>query len=109
VLALAANRLLQAQFTALRDGGWRDGRRLRPSDFVAPGNAYDNVVSHRRAPCLASGEVRVVGWTMLYLLISVTDPLVSTTADSLTNRDGVEFWIDHFNDKVAKFRKTTAR
>jgi endo-1,4-beta-xylanase len=40
---------------------------------------------------------------LLYVLVSVNDPLISNTATNLANRDGVEFWIDHFNDKAPKF------
>jgi hypothetical protein len=39
--------------------------------------------------------------SMLYILISVTDPFVS--GNSATVGDAAEFWVDHFNDKVAKF------
>ena len=38
---------------------------------------------------------------MLYVLISVTDPSVS--GNSAFAGDAAEFWVDHFNDKVAKF------
>jgi endo-1,4-beta-xylanase len=108
VLALAANQVLQAQFTAtpvIVDGEMDAAYAQATSSPI--GNAYDNTLSApAAAPCPTSGEVRAL-WdgAVLYLLISVNDPLVSTTADSLTNRDGVEFWIDHFNDKVAKFEE----
>lgn len=63
------------------------------------GNAYDNTLSGPSPACPTTGEVRAL-WdgAVLNLLITVHDPLV-------TNKDGVEFWIDHFNDKVAKFQE----
>jgi endo-1,4-beta-xylanase len=61
-------------------------------------NAYDNTLA-APATCSATGEVRAL-WdgAVLYLLVSVDDP-------DVTAKDGVEFWIDHFNDKVAKFQE----
>jgi hypothetical protein len=39
--------------------------------------------------------------SLLYVLISVVDPSVS--GNSTFAGDAAEFWVDHFNDKVAKF------
>src|SRR3954466_4433694 len=70
--------------------------RAAPARVV---NAYDTTLAAPLASCPASGEVRAL-WdgAVLYLLVTVDDPVV-------TNKDSVEFWIDHFNDKVAKFQE----
>lgn len=107
MLALAANQVLQAQFmpTPVTVDGEMDAAYAQaiPSKI---GNAYDNTLSGTAASCPASGEVRAL-WdgTALYLLVSVDDPLVNTSAEPITNKDSVEFWIDHFDDKVAKFQE----
>jgi len=90
---------LPAQFTPSPihvDGVMEDAwSRATPARIA---NAYDNTLT-APATCPASGEVRAL-WdgAVLYLLVTVDDPVV-------TNKDGVEFWIDHFNDKVAKFQE----
>jgi endo-1,4-beta-xylanase len=90
---------LPAQFTpapvnvdGMMDAAWSHATPARIA------NAYDNTLA-ASAPCRATGEVRAL-WdgAVLYLLVRVDDPDVTT-------KDGVEFWIDHFNDKVAKFQE----
>jgi endo-1,4-beta-xylanase len=107
LLALGASHVLQAQFTAthVNVDGEMDAAYARATASKIE-NAYDNSLSAPAATCPTSGEVRAL-WdgTALYLVVSVNDPLVNTTADPITNKDGVEFWIDHFNDKVAKFQE----
>src|SRR5450756_38551 len=62
-----------------------------PSDFHPP-----------TGTCNATPTMRAM-WdgSLLYILISVTDPSVS--GNSAFAGDAAEFWADHFNDKVAKF------
>ena len=90
---------LPAQFTpspvnvdGVMDAAWSRALLARIA------NAYDNTLAAPIA-CPTTGEVRAL-WdgAVLYLLVSVDDPVV-------TNKDGVEFWIDYFNDKVAKFQE----
>lgn len=98
--------VLQARFTpapVVVDGtveaAWADAT---PAPIA---NAY-NVAMTAPADCPVRGEVRAL-WdgALLYLLVSVKDPFVTATAPQLANKDGVEFWIDHFNDKIAKFEE----
>ena len=67
-----------------------------PSASIA--NAYNPAMT-ASATCPTSGTLRAM-WdgALLYILVSVTDPHVANT-------DGVEFWIDHFNDKHPKFEE----
>jgi endo-1,4-beta-xylanase len=102
------NNLLEAKFTpapiavdGLAEAAWS----AAPAAPLA--HAYNPAMTGPpAAACAISGDVRAL-WdgAVLYLLVSVTDPLVTTAATGLGNRDGVEFWIDHFNDKKAKFEE----
>lgn len=58
------------------------------------------------ADCPIKANVRA-SWdgALLYVLVSVDDPLVNTSAAKIADRDGVEFWVDHFNDKARKFQE----
>ncbi|MES1195800.1 MAG: sugar-binding protein, partial [Steroidobacter sp.] len=95
------NRILQAQFTStpaivdgIADAEWNTAT---PSPIS---NSYNNDLSGPApASCTASGEVRAM-WdgAVLYILVSVNDV-------PATNKDSVEFWIDHFNDKTSKFEE----
>jgi glucuronyl esterase-like protein/cellulose/xylan binding protein with CBM9 domain len=57
-------------------------------------------------PCAIQAKIRAA-WdgALLYMLVSVTDPSIDTRAEQIANRDGVEFWVDHFNDKAANFQE----
>jgi endo-1,4-beta-xylanase len=63
-------------------------------------NAYaPAMTSAPTAACPTTGTLRAL-WdgALLYVLVSVTDPHITAT-------DGVEIWIDHFNDKGPKFEE----
>jgi glucuronyl esterase-like protein/cellulose/xylan binding protein with CBM9 domain len=102
------NNVLSAQFTAASidvdgkvDAAWS---KATP---VPIAHAYNPAMTDTPdTACPIAAELRAL-WNggRLYLLVSVTDPLVSTAGSSALNRDGVEFWIDHFNDKRAKFEE----
>jgi endo-1,4-beta-xylanase len=102
----APNNILAAQFIAapitvdgVVDDAWS---RATPAGIT---QAYNPAMTGPpAAACPTTGEVRAL-WdgALLYLLISVNDPLVNTASAQIPNKDGVEFWIDHFNDKAPKF------
>jgi endo-1,4-beta-xylanase len=103
----APGHLLEAQFSAtpivvdgLIDEAWSEAT---PEPIA---NAYDPRLEREFHDCPATGTVRAT-WdgALLYLLISVGDPQVHNAGQDLSKRDGVEFWIDHFNDKAAKFQE----
>jgi endo-1,4-beta-xylanase len=102
----APNNILPAQFSPtpiVIDGVVDDAWSSATS--AALDKAYNPAMNGPpAAACPAMGSVKAM-WDgpLLYLLIRVTDPLVNTAPPSLTNKDGVEFWIDHFNDKAPKF------
>jgi endo-1,4-beta-xylanase len=56
--------------------------------------------------CPIKAEARAM-WdgALLYLLVNVEDAQVNTGAAQIPDKDGVEFWVDHFNDKVRKFQE----
>jgi hypothetical protein len=56
--------------------------------------------------CKVSGTVQAL-WNgpLLYLLISVTDPEVSTSASEDSKRSGVEIYVDQYDDKFPKFEE----
>lgn len=58
------------------------------------------------ADCTTSGDVRAL-WdgSLLYLLISVTDADVTTASNTAINKDGVEIYIDLWNDKMSKYEE----
>ena len=66
-------------------------------------NAFDSTMTGTMTgtptACPTTGTLRAM-WdgAVLYILVSVTDPKVAST-------DGVEFWIDHFDDKHPKFEE----
>jgi len=106
--AKPTNNVLHAQFVSSYlevDGemepAWNDARPVRLTHVYNPA-----MTGAPDAPCPIEGELRAAwhGGT-LFLLVSVTDPVVSTRGDPISNRDGVEFWIDHFNDKKPKFEE----
>ena len=102
------NNVLNAQFTPAPlnvdgnlDAAWDNAVAVPLS------NAYSPAMTGPPATaCAVSAEARAL-WdgAVLYLLVSVHDPVISTAAAQASNRDGVEFWIDHFNDKIAKFEE----
>ncbi|HEV7607119.1 MAG TPA: sugar-binding protein [Steroidobacteraceae bacterium] len=101
-----ANNVLEAQFTptpvvvdGVVDAAWNG------AEAATLANSYNPAMTGPAA-CPTSGKVRAM-WdgAVLYVLVSVTDPLLSTAAALNFNRDGVEFWVDHFDDKVAKFQE----
>jgi endo-1,4-beta-xylanase len=98
---------LQAQFSArpivvdaLVDEAWSNAA---PASIT---HAYEPQLQSRSADCPAMGTVRAM-WdgALLYLLISVSDPQRDSAVRDPNQRDGVEFWVDHFNDKAAKFQE----
>lgn len=58
------------------------------------------------ASCPIAAEARAM-WdgALLYLLVNVEDSRVNTSAAQIPDKDGVEFWVDHFNDKARKFQE----
>jgi endo-1,4-beta-xylanase len=102
------SQVLTAQFTpspVLVDGNVEAA--WSSATAVPLANAYNPAMTGApTGPCAVSAEARAL-WdgAVLYLLVSVNDPLISTSAPQATNKDGVEFWVDHFNDKVAKFEE----
>jgi endo-1,4-beta-xylanase len=101
----APNNILAAQFTAapvIIDGLAEDAWSAAAP--AALDKSYNPAMNGPPATCAVSGDVRAL-WDgpLLYLLVSVNDPHVNTAPAQLNNRDGVEFWIDHFNDKAPKF------
>jgi hypothetical protein len=102
------NNVLHAQFTPARiavdgeaDAAWNDARPVRITQAYNPA-----MTGAPDTACPVEADLRAL-WNGgdLYLLVSVKDPLVSTAGDPAVNRDGVEFWIDHFNDKKPKFEE----
>jgi endo-1,4-beta-xylanase len=106
--AIVNSSVLEAQFTPAPitvdgavDAAWN---RAMAAPLTHP---YNSDLSGAPATtCAASGEVRAL-WdgAQLYLLVSVRDPRVTTAAPKIFDRAGVEFWVDHFDDKVAKFQE----
>jgi|GEM_PF-694604 len=56
--------------------------------------------------CATSGTVQAL-WNgpVLYLLFRVSDPDVTTSAASVTNRSSVQIFVDQYNDKFPKFEE----
>ena len=102
------NNVLEAQFVSgsldvdgEMEAAWSNATPVRIT------HAYNPAMTGKpETHCPIEAEMRAM-WDgpVLYLLVSVTDPLISTAGDAAANRDGVEFWIDHFNDKKAKFEE----
>jgi hypothetical protein len=56
--------------------------------------------------CTTAGDVRGM-WdgSLLYLLIGVSDSDITTDSGAATNKDGVEVYIDLWNDKFSKYEE----
>ena len=102
------NKVVDAQFTTGQvtvdgqmDAAWSNATPVRIAQAYNPA-----MTGAPDATCPVEAELRAL-WNGgdLYLMVSVKDPLVSTAGDPAANRDGVEFWIDHFGDKKAKFEE----
>ncbi len=102
------NNILRAEFVAAPihidgevDEAWS---KATPSRIAHPYNPA--MTGAPEAACPIQGELRAT-WHggVLYLLVSVTDPSLNTAGDKFFDRDGVEFWVDHFNDKKPKFEE----
>lgn len=106
--APATDHALPAQFTpspVVIDGVAEDAWASAPSqrlEYVYDSGMSGPFVSH----CPAQADVRAL-WdgALLYVLVQVTDPAIDASSGQIFNRDGVEFWVDHFNDKAHKFQE----
>src|SRR5580704_16332767 len=105
--AQVQNRTLSATFTPVPiqvDGKAEDAwSKATPSDITICMNP------RRTAPlsdCKVSGNVRGL-WNgpLLYLLFTVTDPDINTTAAGETARSGVQIFVDQYGDKFPKFEE----
>lgn len=105
--AHAQSPTLRAQFTStpiivdgIAEPAWN---QATPSHIAIAMNPDLSAIA---ANCATSGDVRAL-WdgSLLYLLISVNDADITTASDKSTDKDGVEVYIDLFNDKMSKFEE----
>jgi endo-1,4-beta-xylanase len=105
--AQTQTRILAAAFTPAPiqvDGKAEDAwSAATPSDIAICMNPRRTA---RLSDCKVSGNVRAL-WNgpMLYLLFTVTDPEVTTTAAAETARSGVQVFVDQYDDKFPKFEE----
>ena len=105
--AQAQNRTLNAVFTPAPIQV--DGKAEEAWSKAAPSDITICMNSRRTAPltdCKVSGNVRAL-WDgpLLYLLFTVTDPGINTTAAAETARSGVQIFVDQYDDKFPKFEE----
>ena len=105
--AFAQSKVLNAQFTGIPIAV--DGVAESAWDKAAPshiGIAMNPRLTATAPECTTNGDVRAL-WdgSLLYLLISVTDSDVTTASSSAMNKDGVEVYIDLWNDKISKYEE----
>jgi endo-1,4-beta-xylanase len=107
ISGLAQNKILYAQFTTAPIVV--DGTAEAVWDKATPshiGIAMNPRLTAITPECTTSGDVRALWYgSLLYLLLRVTDSDVTTTSGSPINRDGVEIYIDLWNDKVGKYEE----
>jgi hypothetical protein len=103
--------ILKAQFTRtpiVVDGAaearWGDAPAARIAICMS------NDLASRLSDCETRGTVKAM-WDgpLLYLLFSIADADVTTTSRTDTNRDGVEIYVDQYNDKFPKFEEDDGR
>jgi endo-1,4-beta-xylanase len=105
--AQAQNKTLSAAFTPAPiqvDGTAEDvWTRAAPSDIAICMNPRRTAAL---SDCKVSGNVRAL-WNgpLLYLLFTVTDPDITTTASAETDRTGVQVFVDQYDDKFPKFEE----
>lgn len=105
--ALAQGKILNAQFTGspiVVDGAAETAwDRADPSHI---GIAMSPNLKAKAPECITSGDVRAM-WdgSLLYFLISVSDLDVTVAAGRPENKDGVEVYIDLWNDKFSKYEE----
>jgi endo-1,4-beta-xylanase len=103
----AQSKLLNAQFTGIPIVV--DGVAEAAWDKAAPshiGIAMNPRLTMPEPECTTNGDVRAM-WdgALLYLLISVADSDVTTASGSAMNKDGVEVYMDLWNDKFSKYEE----
>ncbi len=105
--AFSSGRILNARFTTAAvvidgaaEAAW-DAAEASPI-----GIAMNPRLTAPAPECATHGEVRAL-WdgAFLYFLIQVTDADVTTESVSAANKDGVEIYIDLWNDKVPKYEE----
>ena len=103
----AQSKVLMARFTevpiaidGIAEAAWDEAAA---SDI---GIAMNPRLTAAAPECTTGGEVRAM-WdgSLLYLLIRVTDTDITTASGSATNKDGVEIYIDLWNDKMSKYEE----
>jgi hypothetical protein len=104
---LAQTKMLNAQFTGIPITV--DGIAEPAWDKAIPshiGIAMNPRLTASASECATAGDVRAM-WdgSLLYLLISVSDLDLTTDSPAATNKDGVEIYIDLWNDKFSKYEE----
>lgn len=101
------NRTLNAQFTAtpivvdgIAEAAWDRAEATRIDIAMNPR------LTAAAPECTTRGDARAV-WdgSLLYFLVSVMDTDVTASSGSPVNRDGVEVYIDLWNDKFSKYEE----
>nr|WP_255551415.1 sugar-binding protein [Granulicella sp. dw_53] len=107
VEASAQNAKLYAQFTStpitvdgVAETAWNSAT---PSNIAI---CMNPTLTTQLTDCQTSGTVQAV-WNgpLLYLLFQVNDTNVTTSAAAVTNRSGVQIFVDQYDDKFPKFEE----
>ncbi len=105
--ASAQNAVLRAPFTpapiavdGVAEAAWNNA----PAVPIAI--CMSNDLSSRLSNCATGGTARAM-WdgALLYLLLTVTDADITTASDADIDQDGVEIYVDQYNDKFPKFEE----
>ena len=105
--SMQGQNVLQAQFTpapitvdGVAEAAWNNA----PAQKI--GICMNPALTGQLSNCAVTGTVQAM-WNgpLLYYLITVTDPDITTASSTPTNQSSVQIYVDQYNDKFPKFEE----